>query len=107
MADSIDTLPALGLAPPAPPHTRPAPRPANAGRLAPRRRRRLGPGKQLTYGGLLGPVLALLIWSATSAAGILDPRILPAPWTVAQTGAHLWSTGTLPLDVLASLSRAA
>jgi sulfonate transport system permease protein len=48
----------------------------------------------------------LALWSVASASGALDPRTLPAPWTVVHTGAHLWVAGTLPTDILASLRRA-
>ncbi|CAL9563529.1 ABC transporter permease [Streptomyces sp. enrichment culture] len=72
-----------------------------------RRRRRLSPGRRLPAGRLLGPVLVLLLWSAASAAGRLDPGAVPAPWTVVETGARLWTEGTLPDDVLTSLRRAA
>lgn len=41
-----------------------------------------------------------------SGAGWLDPRILPAPWTVLHTGAHLWTAGTLRTDLGTSLWRA-
>jgi sulfonate transport system permease protein len=44
---------------------------------------------------------------AASGAGALDPRIIPAPWTVVNTADRLWRAGTLPTDVLTSLRRAA
>ena len=40
------------------------------------RRRRLGPGKQIKGGAVLGPILLLVIWSIGSATGALDPRVL-------------------------------
>jgi sulfonate transport system permease protein len=89
-----------------------APRTARTSRApgsaaAPRRRvRRLAPGRRLPYARLLGPLLVLLIWSLGSAAGVLDPRTLPAPWTVVHTGYHLWNTGTLRTDIGTSLWRA-
>lgn len=87
------------------PAVRPVPRLSAApGR---RRTRRLAPGRRRPYARLLGPLLLLVIWSAGSAAGVLDPRILPAPWTVVHTGAHLWAGGTLRTDVATSLWRAA
>jgi len=46
-------------------------------------------------------------WSLASATGRLDPRILPAPWSVASTGWHLWKAGTLGPDLAISLQRAA
>src|SRR5882757_3153060 len=71
-----------------------------------RRRGRLGPGKRIPYGRLLGPLLVLGLWLIASAAGALDPRIIPAPWTVVRTANRLWSAGTLPTDILTSLRRA-
>ncbi|WP_234390239.1 ABC transporter permease [Streptomyces sp. MMG1533] len=71
-----------------------------------RRRRRLSPGRRLPATRLLGPALVLALWAAASAAGQLDPGAIPAPWTVLETGVHLWTDGTLPTDVLTSLQRA-
>lgn len=71
-----------------------------------RRRRRLSPGKQLPATRFLGPALLLALWAAASAAGQLDPGAIPAPWTVLETGVHLWTDGTLPTDILTSLQRA-
>jgi sulfonate transport system permease protein len=70
------------------------------------RRRRLSPGKRIPHSQLIGPALAVLLWAGLSGAGVLDPRIVPAPWTIVDTAAHLWSRGTLPEDILSSLSRA-
>lgn len=73
----------------------------------PRRRvRRLAPGKRLPGSRWIGPALVLAVWALASAAGQLDPSAIPAPWTVVRTGAHLWSAGTLPTDVVTSLRRA-
>ncbi|MGW3941406.1 ABC transporter permease [Streptomyces phaeochromogenes] len=71
-----------------------------------RRRRRLSPGKRLPATRFLGPALLLALWAAASAAGQLDPGAIPAPWTVLETGVHLWTDGTLPTDILTSLQRA-
>jgi sulfonate transport system permease protein len=71
------------------------------------RMRRLSPGKRRPYARLLGPLLLLAVWAAASAAGQLDPRVLPAPWTVLHTGVHLWTAGTLRTDLDTSLWRAA
>ncbi|MFI7503387.1 ABC transporter permease [Streptomyces sp. NPDC049687] len=71
-----------------------------------RRRRSLAPGRRLPAARLTGPLLLLALWAAASAAGRLDPGAVPAPWTVLKTGAHLWTDGTLPTDVLTSLERA-
>ncbi|WP_405537659.1 ABC transporter permease [Streptomyces sp. NBC_00075] len=72
-----------------------------------RRRRRLSPGKRLPAVQIIGPALFLGLWAAASAAGRLDPAAVPAPWTVLETGVHLWTDGTLPTDILTSLRRAA
>ncbi|MFD7247493.1 ABC transporter permease [Streptomyces massasporeus] len=72
-----------------------------------RRRRRLAPGKRLPATRLVGPAAVLALWSAASAAGLLDPGAIPAPWTVLETGSRLWTAGTLPDDILTSLRRAA
>lgn len=71
-----------------------------------RRRRRLSPGRRLPATRLLGPALILALWATASAAGQLDPGAIPAPWTVLETGVHLWTDGTLPTDILTSLQRA-
>ncbi|HEU5354354.1 MAG TPA: ABC transporter permease [Actinocrinis sp.] len=82
--------------------------PAASTRLArPRAVRRLGPGRRLPYARLLGPLLLLAVWSIASAAGVLDPRVLPAPWTVVHTGIDRWLHGTLRADTTDSLWRAA
>lgn len=71
-----------------------------------RRLRRLGPGRRLPYARLLGPAVLVLIWSTASVTGALDPRVLPAPWTVVQTGVHRWTDGPLAADIGDSLWRA-
>ncbi|MDX3802938.1 ABC transporter permease [Streptomyces sp. AK04-3B] len=82
--------------------------PVAAAEPAPRRRRRrsLSPGKRLPAARMVGPLVVLALWAAASAAGRLDPAAIPAPWTVVETGARLWSDGTLTTDVLTSLERA-
>lgn len=52
-------------------------------------------------------MVILVIWCGASATGLLDPRALPAPWTVLDTGYQLWSSGTLGPDIATSLARAA
>ncbi|MEU4876543.1 ABC transporter permease [Streptomyces sp. NPDC021608] len=71
-----------------------------------RRRRALAPGKPWPASRLAGPLLLIALWAAASAAGRLDTGAIPAPWTVFETGVHLWTEGTLPTDVLTSLERA-
>jgi sulfonate transport system permease protein len=71
-----------------------------------KRRRRLGPGKRIPYGRVLGPVLLLGLWSLASATGLLDPRIVSAPWSVIATAAQLSARGELQADLLISARRA-
>ncbi|GGY42321.1 ABC transporter permease [Streptomyces anulatus] len=69
-------------------------------------RRRLGPGRAVPFGRLIGPVLLVALWWAASASGHLDPRILSGPGSVLSTAADLVSTGRLQDNVLISLQRA-
>jgi sulfonate transport system permease protein len=69
--------------------------------------RRLGPGRRIPLAGAVGPVLALVVWSLGSVTNRIDPRILPAPWTVVSTAIQLWQSGTLGPDLAVSLQRAA
>ncbi|GAA1858170.1 ABC transporter permease [Myceligenerans crystallogenes] len=69
--------------------------------------RRLGLGKPLPLAGGLGVLVLLAVWSAGSAAGWIDPRVLTAPWTVVTTGADLIANGSLPEHLGVSLTRAA
>ncbi|MFD4023651.1 ABC transporter permease [Streptomyces sp. NPDC058576] len=69
-------------------------------------RRRLGPGRPIPFGRLLGPVLLVALWWAASASGHLDPRILSGPGSVISTAADLVATGRLQDNVLISLQRA-
>jgi sulfonate transport system permease protein len=71
-----------------------------------RRRRRLGVGRALPYGRVLGPLVVVALWAAAAGAGALDPRILPAPWTVVQTAGRLLDSGTLQDSLAVSLRRA-
>ncbi|HET9647243.1 MAG TPA: ABC transporter permease, partial [Microlunatus sp.] len=70
------------------------------------RRRRLSVKKTISGSRLLGPAVVVGVWALASASGHLDPRTLPAPWTVAQTGWDLWTDGSLRQDTLTSLARA-
>ncbi|OKJ53358.1 ABC transporter permease [Streptomyces sp. CB02115] len=69
-------------------------------------RRRLGPGRAVPFGRLIGPVLLVALWWAASASGQLDPRILSGPGSVLSTAADLVATGRLQDNVLISLQRA-
>jgi sulfonate transport system permease protein len=108
MADTIDTISRVIASPPGAvrPLSDSAPLTGNSGR-ARRGAGKLGPGKRIPYGRMLGPALVLLVWAVTAGVGVLDPRVVPAPWTVFQTGVQRWNAGTLPSDVLTSFSRAA
>ncbi|KPC82940.1 MULTISPECIES: ABC transporter permease [Streptomyces] len=83
------------------PRTAQVPAPVSGGT-----RRRLGPGRALPFGRLIGPVLLVLAWWTASASGYLDPRILSSPGTVLATAGDLVSTGRLQDNVLISLQRA-
>ena len=72
----------------------------------PRRRRRLGLAEPLAFGPLLGPGLLLFYWSAFSWTGLLDPRILPAPWTTLRTAWTLTADGPLLANLAVSAGRA-
>ncbi|HWA60605.1 MAG TPA: ABC transporter permease [Caulobacteraceae bacterium] len=69
--------------------------------------RRLGLGPPDRLGWLLGPALLLLAWTAGSLSGLLDPRVLPAPWTTAATAAELVRDGRLQANLAVSAWRAA
>jgi sulfonate transport system permease protein len=71
-----------------------------------RRRRRLGPGKPIKFGAVIGPVLLLVVWSIGSATGWLDPRVLSAPWTVVTTTGDLIADGRLQSNLWTSTQRA-
>lgn len=70
------------------------------------RRRRLGTGPAIPYGRLLGPLVVVGLWWVAAASGVLDPRFLPAPWTVVTTAGDLIERGTLQDSLLISLQRA-
>jgi sulfonate transport system permease protein len=104
---SVGAVATVTAAPAAPPVAKPAARAATQTVTVRRKVRRLGPGRRIPYARLLGPLLLLAIWSVASATGALDPRILPAPWTVVHTGEDRWLHGTLRADINDSLWRAA
>ena len=70
------------------------------------RRRRLGPGRAIPFGWLVGPVVLVGLWCVGSATGMLDERTLSAPWTVVETGKQLIEDGKLQENILTSLHRA-
>ena len=71
-----------------------------------RGRRRLDLGKPLPFGWLLGPVLLLVYWSVGAWRGVIDPRVLPAPWVAVNTAADLLAHGQLQADLAISALRA-
>jgi sulfonate transport system permease protein len=71
-----------------------------------RRRRRLGPGPAIPFGLQIGPLALIAIWTAGSALGLIDPRILPAPWAVIATFGDLIADGRLQSNFLTSSVRA-
>ena len=90
----------------APPSAAPAPAGAASAASAPHVRR-LGPGRRIPFARGIGPLVLVAAWSVAASTGRLDPRILPAPWTVVHTGWQLWQAGTLGPDLAISLQRAA
>ncbi|MDN3242595.1 ABC transporter permease [Glycomyces tritici] len=96
---AVDVKPARATA--APDHDE-----AASGRASrPRGKRRLGPGRAIPFGYLIGPLLLLGVWFWGSAQGWIDPRVLSAPWTVATTAWDLWESGRLGPDLLVSTRR--
>jgi sulfonate transport system permease protein len=69
-------------------------------------RRRLGPGRRIPLGILLGPVVLVAVWSAGSAWGWIDPVTLSAPWTVVTAAGDLIAKGQLQSDLAISAIRA-
>ncbi len=70
----------------------------HGGQLAPRR---LPGGMRL-----LGPIIVLLLWEATSRLGLVSPSTLAAPSTAFVTGYQMFADGTLLPHLLASAARA-
>ena len=70
-------------------------------------RRRLGPGKPIRFGGLIGIAVLLAAWVVGSATGLLDPRTLTEPWTVVATAETLIENGRLQESLVTSGIRAA
>ncbi|GID91133.1 ABC transporter permease [Amorphoplanes digitatis] len=70
-------------------------------------RRRLGPGHRLRFAFWIGPVLALALWSAGSATGVIKPAVLSAPWDVAVAFEDQWVNHDLLGNILSSLQRVA
>ncbi|WP_431891053.1 ABC transporter permease [Cellulosimicrobium funkei] len=68
---------------------------------------RLGLGRPVPLAALVGVTLLAVVWSVGSATGLVDPRVLSAPWTVVSTGAELVANGKLGAHLGVSLTRAA
>jgi sulfonate transport system permease protein len=68
--------------------------------------RRLGPGARRRFAWLLGPSALLVLWTAASATGLLDARILSEPWTVVATAGELIADGRLQENLAISAQRA-
>lgn len=92
------------VAPPAAPKSFEAP----ASPVVPtvRRKRRLGPGPAIPFGLQIGPAVLVLAWVAGSGLGLIDPRILPSPWTIIATFGELIADGRLQSNFLTSSVRA-
>lgn len=73
---------------------------------AKRRVRRLGLGEPVAFGALLGPFLLVLAWAVGSAAGLIDPRVLPSPWATVTTALGLIRDGRLQANLAISALRA-
>jgi sulfonate transport system permease protein len=54
----------------------------------------------------LGIVILVAVWVLGSALGLIDPLVLPAPWTAAATGLTLIENGRLTSNLLTSVQRA-
>ncbi|MDP9848183.1 ABC transporter permease [Streptosporangium lutulentum] len=81
--------------------------PSAPARSSPRARRRLGPGRPIRFRPAVGPLLLLTVWTAGSATGLLDERVLSAPWTVVTTTGELIGNGRLQDNLLTSVRRVA
>jgi sulfonate transport system permease protein len=77
-----------------------------APRTARRAPARLIPGRRIPFALAVGPLLLLAGWSCSSAAGWIDPRVLPPPWTVLATALELCASGRLQGHLFTSLQRA-
>ncbi|MDC7746052.1 ABC transporter permease [Rhizobium binxianense] len=78
-----------------------------AAKAPPARRRRLARGRAVPLGRLLGPALLVVLWSLGSALGLIDPRTLPAPWSVIGTAFELVLDGRLQTNLATSAIRVA
>lgn len=74
-------------------------KPVRAADLKTRRRSggrvRLGPGPAIPFGLQIGSLGLVALWTLGSALGVIDPRILSAPWTVIEAFGKLIAEGRL------------
>jgi sulfonate transport system permease protein len=68
-------------------------------------RRRLGPGRRIRFAFWVGPIVLLAGWTVGSAAGLIDPAVLTAPWDVALAVKDQWVDHDLLGNILASIGR--
>lgn len=67
-----------------------------------------GPSSSRTFARIrpwLSIIVLVLAWQVCAWAGILDPRTLPGPASLAMTAATMTADGSLPLALLVSLAR--
>ncbi|MET0295730.1 MAG: ABC transporter permease [Phenylobacterium sp.] len=69
---------------------------------APPRPIRLGLDAPDPLGWLLGPALLLFAWTLGAFAGVIDPRVLSAPWTAAETAFGMAADGRLQHNLAVS-----
>lgn len=75
--------------------------------LRPQGGARLRLGRAVPGAGLLGVTALVAVWLAGAATGLIDPRVLSAPWTVVATAGDLLADGELQHHLGVSLTRAA
>ncbi|MEU5919865.1 ABC transporter permease [Streptomyces sp. NPDC004288] len=90
--------------PSAPPDISPLP---DVESLTPSRAPGRGPAVPRWLRRTVGPVLLLVLWQASSAAGILPADVLASPGTIARAAGDLVADGTLPTAMGVSLRRVA
>jgi sulfonate transport system permease protein len=65
------------------------------------------PGRPIPYRLAVGPAVLFALWCAASATHVLPPKVLSAPWTVAETALRLIQDGRLQSHLATSSLRAA
>lgn len=68
--------------------------------------KQLGLSQPLPFSLIIGPSIIFILWCLASWLNMLDPRLLPAPWKIIDTGIHAWQNGRLQHDLLVSGLRA-